>query len=120
MPLSRFLSSRAFLTLVMILPALCVNPSAQAGWLNELGRSLGVGWSDGYHSFEGCPKAPPRSQPWSGRGQRSFSQDALPIYFAPAPPQPTPAAKKPTSTEAPSAGQGPKTSKLPRIARPNY
>ncbi len=113
MPLLRFLSSRAILTLVMILLALCVNSSAQAGWLNELGRSLGVGWSDGYHSFEGCPKTPPRSQPWSGRGQRSFSQDAMPIYFAPA-------AKKPASTEAPSAGQAPKTSKLPRIARPNY
>lgn len=28
---------------------------AQAGWLNKLGRHLGLGWSDGYHAASQCP-----------------------------------------------------------------
>lgn len=30
-------------------------PAARAGWLNEWGRHLGIGWSDGYHAFDQCP-----------------------------------------------------------------
>lgn len=92
---------------------------ASAGWVNELGRNLGLGWSDGYHAYEGCPDPRLRSQPWQRRSNRSVGmEEPLVPYLAPTPaarpePQPLPT---PQSSRAPTSIRN---SQL-RITQPNY
>lgn len=93
--------------------------SASASWVNELGRNLGLGWSDGYHAYEGCPDPRLRSQPWQRRSNRSGGmEEPLVPYLVPTPaarpaPQPLPA---PQSSRAPASIR---SSQL-HITRPNY
>ena len=92
---------------------------ASATWVNELGRNLGLGWSDGYHAYEGCPDPRLRSQPWQRRSNRGgSSEEPLVPYLEPPPvvrpaPQPLPA---PQTSRAPATGLGPQL----HISRLNY
>jgi hypothetical protein len=94
---------------------------ASASWVNELGRNLGLGWSDGYHAYEGCPDPRLRSQPWQRRSNRGgSSEEPLVPYLEPAPavrpaPQPLPA---PQTSRAPTPAPG--RSPQLHISRPNY
>ena len=106
---------------------------ASAGWVNELGRNLGLGWSDGYHAYEGCPDSRLRAQPWQRRANRGGAyEEPLVPYLEPTPapaPQPPPEpipqpkmsrAGKPGSAQAATSSSPPaKTSQL-HISRPNY
>lgn len=101
--------------LIAVAFVLAGNVTAQAGWLNELGRDLGVGWSDGYHAFDGCAKCPVRAQPWCRRSQRSGpAEDHLPLIteMPVAPPaQPAPAGPPPAPPPEPESLPIPKTSR---------
>ena len=46
----------------LLVLALAGSGQVSAGWVNELGRDLGLGWSDGYHAYEGCPDPRLRSR----------------------------------------------------------
>ncbi len=118
-----------FLAVALILAG---TASASAGWINELGRNLGLGWSDGYHAYEGCPDSRLRSQPWQRRSNRSLMDE---IYPAPclAPAEKASPSPEPLPTPAPSPAPEnlapPKTSRAPtsgaidgrlHISRPAY
>ncbi len=97
-----------------------------AGWLNEAGRHLGLGWSDGYHAYEGCPDPRLRSQPWQRRASRSGAHDEpLVPYLQPLPvptPAPQPAPEPlpvPKTGGKSSPGSKARTSQL-HISRPHY
>lgn len=90
-----------------------------AGWINELGRDLGLGWSDGYHAYEGCPDPRLRSQPWQRRSQRAgCPEESLVPYLsaAPAAGQPAESLPPPKSTRA----AAPTRSAQLQVSRPNY
>ena len=97
---------------VVLAVAVAIPASVSAGWVNELGRRTGLGWSDGYHAYEGCPDSRLRSQPWQRRANRSgaYAEPLVP-YLEPLPaPQPVP---EPIPQ--------PKTSSARlHISRPNY
>ena len=109
--------------------ALCLASAApvSAAWVNELGRNLGLGWSDGYHAYEGCPDPRHRSQPWQRRANRSgVPEEPLVPYLEPAPaarpaPQPLPA---PKTSRAPGRAFGtepaPVRNSQLQISRPRY
>lgn len=92
----------------LLLPLLCVfaaslAPSAaQADWFQELVRSTGLGWSDGYHAYAGCPRCGPQPPAWSEPDGPHF-----PLWGESSPataPQPTPAIRRETLPPAdPSA-----------------
>lgn len=46
---------RAIVPLLSIVMCFSLAAAAEANWLNGVGRYLGVGWSDGYHSQSNCP-----------------------------------------------------------------
>lgn len=93
--------------------------SAFAGWGNELGRNLGLGWSDGYHAYEGCPDPRHRAQPWQRRSKRSGGIEEPFVPYL----QPTPAVRPapPSSLPEPTtrAAMPTRSSQL-RISRPIY
>jgi hypothetical protein len=103
--------------------------TASAGWVNELGRHTGLGWSDGYHAYEGCPDSRLRSQPWQRRANRGAAyEEPLVPYLEPAPhpapaPQPAPEPVPPPKTSrmktSTPASPAARTSQL-HISRPNY
>ena len=96
--------------------ALADTSPASAGWVNELGRNLGVGWSDGYHAYEGCPDKRLHSQPWQRRTNRGVREEHLVPYLEPVPtPAPSPA---PESLPPPQSSRA-KSPQL-HISRPNY
>lgn len=82
--------------------------TAHAGWLNRLGRHLGLGWSDGYHAFDQCPPSggqtfaiPPGGLVPTGP---SFIPDAQPTPAMPHPemlPPPQAAAGRPSHSVTP-------------------
>jgi hypothetical protein len=113
--------ARRRVLLVVMAAVLVVPLSASGGWINEIGRDLGLGWSDGYHAYEGCPDSRLRSQPWQRRANRSGGYDEpLVPYLERAPsPSPTPAAGQPMSRIKSPAASQPRTSQL-HISRPNY
>ena len=43
--------------LILLAAAILLSSAAHAdaGMWNEIGRALGLGWSDGYHAHHGCP-----------------------------------------------------------------
>lgn len=93
--------------LVAILSVVTFCSPARAGWLNEAGRLLGVGWSDGYHAQGDCPTPNRKSIPWTRRG--NFNGGApSPAYpagvfkSAETPVLPTPARRAAPGTAAPS------------------
>jgi hypothetical protein len=94
---------------------------ASASWVNELGRNLGLGWSDGYHAYEGCPDPRLRSQPWQRRSNRGgTSEESLVPYLQPTPavrPAPAPPSLPPQQT---SRTPAPVRSSQLHISRPNY
>jgi hypothetical protein len=49
----------SFSTLVAVMLAIAIMPPARGQSPNTIGRYLGVGWSDGYHSHTACPPKPP-------------------------------------------------------------
>lgn len=49
------MSFRRLLQGSVCLALLATSSVASAGWPNEIARKLGLGYSDGYHSREGCP-----------------------------------------------------------------
>src|ERR1041385_8751149 len=83
--------------------AATIPASASAGWVNELGRRTGLGWSDGYHAYEGCPDKRLRSQPWQRRANRGGAyEEPLVPYLEPTPaPQPAPEPISPPNTSRP-------------------
>ncbi|MBC7852319.1 MAG: hypothetical protein IAF94_02695 [Pirellulaceae bacterium] len=101
-------ASQLFRFTLLVL-ALAVSGQVSAGWVNELGRDLGLGWSDGYHAYEGCPSSRMRSQPWQRRASRqSPHEEPLVPYLEPAPvPRPAVSPQPPRSTRL-------------HISRPNY
>src|SRR6476646_8982201 len=118
-----------FLAVALILGG---SASASAGWINELGRNLGLGWSDGCHAYEGCPDPRLRSQPWQRRSTRSLMDDH---YAAPCLAPAEKAAPSlehlpsPAPSSAPENLAPPKTSRAPtpgaidgrlHISRPAY
>jgi hypothetical protein len=122
------------LSLVVLATTLAGASSASAGWVNELGRRTGLGWSDGYHAYEGCPDSRLRSQPWQRRANRGGAhEEPLVPYLEPAPaPQPAPTPQpapeqippRPKTTRASRPAATPtspptRTSQL-HISRPNY
>lgn len=92
---------------------------ASAGWVNELGRNLGLGWSDGYHAYEGCPDPRLRSQPWQRRANRAgVCEEPLVPYLEPVPaPHPAPETLPPPNS---SRATTPARSSQLHISRPNY
>src|SRR5687767_3976061 len=78
------------LAFVMLALPLAVSTPACAGWANELGRNLGVGWSDGYHAYEGCPESRLRSQPWQRRANRGGAYEESLVPYLPPTPEPSP------------------------------
>ncbi len=68
--------SRMFFIAIVCLAG-CAN-SASAGDWNSLGRFFGLGWSEGYHAYNGCPTC---EQRWV-HGQASVS---LTPYYSPGP-----------------------------------
>ncbi len=105
--------------------ALAGSGPVSAGWVNELGRDLGLGWSDGYHAYEGCPNSRMRSQPWQRRASRQGPQEEpLVPYLEPVPaPRPAPEAlpsAKTSAANAPAISPQPPRSTRLHISRPNY
>jgi len=97
--------------------ALIACATASATWVNELGRHLGVGWSDGYHAYEGCPDSRLRSQPWQRRANRGgMAEEPLVPYLTP-----VPAPQQPESLPEPKTSRPPDSSRGSlKISRPNY
>ncbi len=50
------MSLRTLLMFVTLVTSVALSPRAHAAWWHELGRSAGLGWSDGYHSRNACVK----------------------------------------------------------------
>jgi hypothetical protein len=118
---------------IVLAATLASAPPASAGWVNELGRNLGLGWSDGYHAYEGCPDSRLRSQPWQRRANRGGAHDEPLVHYLepiPAPaslpaPAPLPQPKmsrtgKPGSTQASTSSSPPARASQLHISRPNY
>ena len=114
-----------------ILLLLAGRGAATAGWMNELGRNLGLGWSDGYHAYDGCADRSRRSQPWSGRSHRNLSAEEYiaPYLAEPSQPAPTPATPPLENLPAPKKLERPApirtsertgTGRQLHISRPNY
>ena len=117
-------ASQLFRFTLLVL-ALAGSSQVSAGWVNELGRDLGLGWSDGYHAYEGCPNSRMRSQPWQRRASRQGPQEEpLVPYLEPAPaPRPAPEAlpaPKAGAANAPAISPQPPRSTRLHISRPNY
>lgn len=75
---------------------LTIVPAAQAGWGNEICRSLGFGWSDGYHSRTACPpKRTAFSHSWSP--SRTCPTPMGPVDYVESyePAMPSPAVREP-------------------------
>jgi hypothetical protein len=51
---------------VVFVAVVMAAPVARGHWLNAVGRYLGVGWSDGYHSRTACPPKPGAILPPAG------------------------------------------------------
>ena len=85
------MSFQARMLSVAVLAALTLAPPAQAGWLQELNRSFGLGWSDGYHSRTTCPPKRHHGQYYSPAvpswiyGEETVSPEVLPAESLPAP-----------------------------------
>jgi hypothetical protein len=61
---------RAIVGILGIVTALTLTTGARAHWWHQMGRSAGLGWSDGYHSRTGCP--PKNAQGQAGVSWHSF------------------------------------------------
>ena len=112
-------------TFAVLAVALGGSTPASAGWVNELGRNLGLGWSDGYHAYEGCADPRLSSQPWQRRASRGgLYEEPLVPYLEPAPsprhaPEPIPVPKTSRVTPLTREPAPARTSQL-HISRPNY
>ena len=49
------MTRRTILPPLAVVLTLTIVPLAQAHWFSDLGRHLGMGWSDGYHAQNDCP-----------------------------------------------------------------
>lgn len=117
-------ASRLFIFTWLVL-TLAGSYQVSAGWVNEVGRDLGLGWSDGYHAYEGCPNPRLRSQPWQRRSNRAgLCEEPLVPYLEPAPvPPPAPEAlplPKTSRVHAPATSRQPARSSQLHISRPTY
>jgi len=79
---------RSIIRVVAVVALLSIVTIARADWTHTVGRYLGVGWSDGYHSRSACP---PRHM-----GTKQYVEEKLPWWATPAAdaeqlPQPPPA-----------------------------
>ena len=80
---------RSMTRVVAIVAILSIVTIARADWTHTVGRYLGVGWSDGYHSRYACPPRPIRA--------KQHVEEKLPWWATPAadaeqlPQPPTPA-----------------------------
>lgn len=71
---------------------------AEAGWSNHVMRSLGLGWSDGYHACSHCNDAPAGASPYVVPGSyRELGPEQLPAPV----PRPTPAMPTPEAPHSP-------------------
>jgi hypothetical protein len=94
--------ARLIVLLVAILAAVSFAPPARGEWMHSIGRYLGVGWSDGYHSQTACPPKHVARKPVALPGPPPWWT----IPADSAEPLPHPAAKQPVSASAtPPAGQ---------------
>jgi hypothetical protein len=46
---------RAMVGIVAVVATVSLAAECHAHWWQQMGRSAGLGWSDGYHSRTGCP-----------------------------------------------------------------
>ena len=110
-------------TRLILLPAILIllfgSAPARAGWMNELARSSGLGWSDGYHAYDGCAGRSRKSQPWSGRSRRNISSDEHLHPYLAEPSQPVPTPAPPPLEDLPPAKASRQSPQL-HISRPNY
>jgi hypothetical protein len=67
---------RLMLRIVAVVALLSIVTTARADWTHTVGRYLGVGWSDGYHSRYACP---PRHI-----GAKQQMEEKLPWWATPA------------------------------------
>jgi hypothetical protein len=99
---------RLILSLMATVALMHIAAHARADWHYSLGRHLGVGWGDGYHSRTAC--LPRRSVGYAG------SQPSTPWWAAPAvetEPLPQPAATQPTGPSHPHTSPGPSLFRQP-------
>ncbi len=50
------MTRRAIVWIMAVLATVSIAADCQAHWWHQMGRSAGLGWSDGYHSRTGCPR----------------------------------------------------------------
>jgi hypothetical protein len=94
---------RSLVSLIAAVSLVTIVPQAQAEVLGAMGRYLGVGWGDGFHSRAACP--PRRHSGFNPYGP--YYPGTLPWWTVPqeAEPLPHPAAQTPTTSRAtPPAG----------------
>jgi len=94
---------RLLLPLIAAVSLVTIVPSVQAEVHGAIGRYLGVGWGDGFHSRAACP--PRRHSGFNPYGP--YYPGTLPWWTVPqeAEPLPHPAAQTPTTSRAtPPAG----------------
>jgi hypothetical protein len=102
------MSFRLILRVVGVLSIGAILSCARADWHHSLGRHLGVGWGDGYHSRTACP--PRRSPGYFG------SQPSPPWWATPAAeaePLPHPAAPPKPDSAQPFPAGGPSLFRQP-------
>src|SRR5215204_5518426 len=72
---------RPVLLLSLILTVGALVSTARGNWLNEVGRHLAIGWSDGNHSRNACPNTPMSQRP-GGTPQPSYWRVTAPTTRA--------------------------------------
>lgn len=96
------MKAQLLLSLLCVFAASLAPSAAHADWFQQLVRSTGLGWSDGYHAYAGCPRCGPQPPAWSEAEGPHF-----PLWGESSPAnsrQPTPAIRRETLPPAdPSA-----------------
>ena len=91
---------RPIILLASLATVLTIAPIARAGWGNEICRSTGLGWSDGYHSRTACPPKGSLAfcHPW-GPSYGNYSGSVIEHQqWQPSHPSPAPALPSPVPT----------------------
>jgi cell division septation protein DedD len=101
----------SFVSLIVAVILLPIGPATLAHTPNAVGRYLGIGWSDGYHSHTACPPKQhaihqrPVGVPVMATGPVAPAPAPVPWWKTPVTPEPIPAPEPQAAPSSSSAGQ---------------
>jgi hypothetical protein len=106
------MAQRTVIGMMAIVATVSLATDVHAHWWHQLGRSAGLGWSDGYHSRTECPPkgaAFHSAVPWQDSPPSASCPSCVPTAagLALPPAGSTPAMPQQARTSLPATGSGP-------------